>query len=80
MSKVPEFSKAAKELNKGIYEHYKGNRYKVLGVGRDEETLAETVVYQALYGERDIWIRPIANFTEVIQVKGDLTPRFRYIG
>ncbi|MBI4148353.1 DUF1653 domain-containing protein [Candidatus Woesearchaeota archaeon] len=31
----------------GIYEHYKGNLYEVLGVARHSETLQELVVYRA---------------------------------
>lgn len=64
----------------GVYEHYKGKRYEVLGVGKHSETLEEFVVYRALYGDRDIWIRPLEMFLEEVEVDGIKTPRFKYLG
>jgi hypothetical protein len=52
------------------YEHYKGFLYRVLAIARHSETLEELVVYQALYGEKEIWIRPLAMFLENIEVGG----------
>lgn len=49
-----EFSEEAKNLKLGIYEHYRGNKYKVLEVGRHSETLEELVIYQAQYGDFDV--------------------------
>lgn len=46
----------------GEYEHYKGFRYRVLATARHSETLEELVVYQALYGEEKIWVRPLVCF------------------
>ena len=46
----------------GIYRHYKGNNYKLLAVATHSETLEKMAVYQALYGERGIWVRPLAMF------------------
>lgn len=48
-------------FDKPIYKHYKGNYYQVLGECFDSETLEEKVVYQALYGESEIWVRPKKN-------------------
>ena len=67
-------------LKKGIYEHYKGKRYEVLGVGKHSETLEEMVVYQALYGDKDIWVRPLKMFKEKVKINGKLVPRFKYVG
>ena len=67
-------------LKSGEYEHYKGQRYKVLGIARHSETLEELVVYQALYGERGLWVRPLLMFKEVVDLGGKKVPRFRYVG
>ena len=67
----------------GIYKHYKGKLYKVIGIGRHSETLEEFVVYQTLYenefGKDSIWIRPKSMFLEEIEFEGKRVPRFKYI-
>ena len=75
MQTLPPFSSVAKELKLGIYEHYKGNRYRLLYVGRHSETHEEYVVYLGLYGPGDVWVRPLSLFLE--SVNG--APRFRLI-
>ncbi|MBZ0331056.1 DUF1653 domain-containing protein [Halomonas sp. ANAO-440] len=60
----------------GIYSHYKGNRYEVLGVAHHSETEELLVVYRALYGEYGLWVRPLAMFTETVEVQGEPVPRF----
>jgi cyclomaltodextrinase / maltogenic alpha-amylase / neopullulanase len=67
-------------IRPGRYRHFKGNDYEVLGVARDSETLAEVVVYRALYGERGLWVRPAAMFGETVQRDGVSIPRFQYVG
>jgi hypothetical protein len=71
------------EIKKGIYRHYKGNLYRVLGTGRHSETLEEYVIYQALYesefGNEAIWVRPIEMFLENVVVNGETTKRFTFI-
>jgi hypothetical protein len=64
----------------GRYRHYKGNDYQVIGVARHSETLEELVVYQALYGERGLWVRPAAMFAETIEIEGKIQPRFAFLG
>ncbi len=64
----------------GVYRHYKGNRYLVLGEATHSETLEPMVVYQALYGERGLWVRPKAMFCESVAVDGREVPRFAYVG
>lgn len=59
------------------YRHYKGNDYLVLYQARHSETLEDLVVYQALYGERGIWVRPLAMFMEKVEVNGALVDRFK---
>lgn len=74
------FSEQAKLLVEGeVYEHYKGSRYKILCVGRNSETLEESVVYQAENGDKDVWIRPLSMFLENIDLNGKVQPRFRRI-
>jgi hypothetical protein len=66
----------------GTYEHYKGKRYQVLGVGRHTEANEYFVVYAPLYehdGQPDIWVRPYAMFTGNVEVNGVITPRFKAI-
>jgi hypothetical protein len=75
---LPCFSPAAKSILVGsLYEHYKGLRYKILSLARHSETLEELVVYKALYGEGDIWVRPLGMFLECIMIKERLQPKFR---
>lgn len=64
----------------GRYEHYKGKFYRVIGVARHSETAEDLVVYQALYGERGLWARPLKMFIEDVDVGGKKIPRFRYAG
>ena len=52
------------------YRHFKGNVYRVLHIAKHSETLEDIVVYQAMYGERGIWVRPKAMFEEVIERDG----------
>ena len=63
----------------GLYRHYKGNDYRVIGLARHSETEEPLVVYQALYGERGLWVRPAAMFSETVEVDGKRVPRFRRI-
>lgn len=68
------------EPHPGLYRHYKGNDYRVLGLARHSETLEPLVVYQALYGERGLWVRTAAIFTETIVHNGLRQPRFARVG
>ena len=67
------------DIKPGKYRHYKGNEYEVIGVAKNSETLEEFVVYRALYGERSLWARPKAMFTEKVKVDGKEVPRFQLI-
>lgn len=61
----------------GIYTHYKGNKYKVISLATHSETLEPMVVYQALYGEGGIWVRPASMWNELVEVNGTMLPRFQ---
>ena len=67
-------------LQIGRYRHYKGNEYTVLGVARHSETLEELVVYRQEYGERGLWVRPLAMFLEEVEIDGRRVPRFAFAG
>lgn len=71
------------QLQKGIYLHYKGNKYEVLDVARHSETEEWMVVYRTLYkfgpDESSLWVRPLAMFLEHVTVDGATLPRFRLI-
>ena len=68
------------EIKQGKYRHFKGNEYRVLGMARHSETMEEMVVYQALYGEQGIWVRPAHMWNETVERDGYCGPRFAYIG
>ena len=63
----------------GKYRHFKGKEYEVIGVAKHSETLEDLVVYRALYGNRDLWVRPLKMFCEEVEVDGKKIPRFRYL-
>lgn len=67
------------EPRPGKYRHYKGRDYQVLGVAQHTETGETLVVYQALYGERGLWVRPHAMFCEHVDSGGQLQPRFAFV-
>ena len=67
-------------ISPGRYRHYKGREYTVLGVARHSETLEELVVYRQEYGDRGLWVRPLAMFLETVEVEGRRVPRFQRLG
>ena len=78
----------SKEVKLGKYRHYKGKEYEVLGIAKHSETSEELVVYRALYGENELWARPIEMFLEEVPApggsasggEGKKVPRFEFIG
>lgn len=68
------------ELTAGqVYQHFKGNRYRIVAIARHSETLEELVIYQALYGEYGIWARPKDMFCGETTVGGKPVKRFTYV-
>ena len=66
-------------MTPGIYQHYKGPKYQVLGVAKHSESEEDLVVYRALYGEHGLWVRPLSMFQEHVEVDGQVRPRFKLI-
>jgi len=68
------------EIKLGRYRHFKGNEYMVLYIARHSETQEPMVVYQALYGEHGVWVRPASMWNEEVERNGLASKRFEYIG
>ena len=70
-------------MKKGLYRHYKGNTYEVMGTALHSETEETMIIYKALYesefGKEALWVRPINMFKENVTVDGKEIPRFAYI-
>ncbi len=66
------------DLQPGIYRHFKGNRYRLLYMARHSETLEWVVVYQALYGDGGIWVRPAEQWLEIVERDGIRSQRFTW--
>ena len=54
----------------GKYRHYKGNEYELLYIANHSETLEKLVIYKALYGEGEVWARPLSMWDEDVTVNG----------
>lgn len=63
----------------GRYRHYKGKEYEVIGIAKHSETLEELVVYRALYGEGQIWVRSMEMFLGEVEVDGKKFSRFSFL-
>ena len=68
------------EPRPGLYRHYKNNNYRMLGLALHSETREWLVVYEALYGEGGLFVRPAAMFVETVEVAGKRVPRFARVG
>ena len=64
----------------GKYRHFKGNEYEVICLAKNSETCEEMVVYRALYGEGEVWVRPASMWEEQVVKEGVAYQRFTYIG
>jgi hypothetical protein len=63
----------------GKYQHYKGSFYQVENIATHSETEEKMVVYRPLYGDKALWVRPLAMFLEEVNINGETIPRFAFI-
>ena len=68
------------EIKVGKYRHFKGMEYEVIGIAKHSETLEPMVVYRALYGAGELWVRPAAMWNETVERDGVTYQRFTYVG
>ena len=59
----------------GRYLHHKGATYVVIGMARHSETEESLVVYHR-EGSSELWVRPAAMWSELVERDGVSTPRF----
>ena len=64
----------------GRYRHFKGNEYEVIGLAYHSEDMSVMVVYRALYGEGELWVRDAQMWLETVERDGVCMPRFVYVG
>ena len=67
------------EIKLGKYRHFKGGEYRLIGIAKHSETLEPMVVYEALYDDGGLWVRPAAMWTEHVERDGYSGPRFQFI-
>ena len=67
------------QLQPGLYRHYKGPQYRVFGTARHSESEEWLVVYQALYGDFGLWVRPLEMFCGTVELDGETVPCFALI-
>lgn len=73
-----------KEFKTGVYQHFKGGKYLVLGIAKHSETLEDMVVYINLYentrSNQNMWVRPLSMFEDQKELDGKMVNRFTYVG
>ena len=74
-----QFSGQKPSVRLGKYRHFKGNEYEVIAIAKHSETGEELVVYRALYGEGEVWVRPLRMWTETVERDGKIYQRVTYI-
>ena len=68
------------KIPRGKYRHYKQKEYELIDIVHHSETQEPLVLYRTLYGNFDLWVRPLAIFFESVEIEGGKIARFEYIG
>ena len=68
------------EIKLGKYRHFKGGEYELVAIAKCSETLVPMAVYRALYGDGDLWVRPLSMWNERVARDGVEYTRFTYVG
>ena len=71
--------KTLEDIKKGVYQHYKGNKYEVVDIVTHSETLEKMVLYKAMYDTGELWVRPMSMWNELVDCDGTQVPRFTYL-
>ena len=66
-------------IKPGVYRHYKGKDYLVVGLAHHSETRESLVVYRCLYDDYSLWVRPELMFRETVIIDGEEIPRFAFL-
>ena len=66
-------------IKPGRYRHFKGNEYLVIGTARHSENAEIFVVYKALYGDGELWVRPLSMWDEMVERDGIVRKRFEFV-
>lgn len=73
-----------RKLKSGLYEHYKGGKYLVIGKAKHSETMEDLAIYIRLHqrddSEQYLWARPMKMFLGMKEVDGKQVERFKYLG
>lgn len=64
------------EPTPGLYRHFKGGKYRVLGVAAHSESGEELVVYRSVDDDAGMWVRPRSMFVSNVSIDGEAVPRF----
>lgn len=78
MINVPDEQLNVPKIELGVYEHYKGNKYEVIGIALDSENLQPLVIYKPVSESKvSFWARPYDMFVSTLIINGAEVRRFK---